>query len=96
MGTQRVQMKGVPPWLVRWACRAGIRYFSSALAALIGPDQNIFLLTVHYFNSFVPIAQQAGKPAVLGRLSLNICMSLVILLRHFMRIRKRGMLIVQY
>ncbi len=71
MGTQRVQMKGVPPWLVRWTCRAGTRDFCSALAALIGPDQNIFLLTVHCFNSFVPIAQQAGKPAVLGRLSLK-------------------------
>ncbi len=46
MGTQRVQMKGVPPGLVG--------------------------SFVHYFNSFVPIAQQAGQSAVLGRLSLSI------------------------
>ncbi len=32
--------------------------FFSALAALVGPVQNIFLLTVHYFNSFVLLAQQ--------------------------------------
>jgi hypothetical protein len=72
MVTQRGQMKGVLSWLVRWACRACTRYFCSALAALVGPVQNIFVLTVsvHYFNSFVPIAQQAGhsgQAAVLGR-----------------------------
>ncbi len=60
MGTQRVQMKGVLPWLIRWACR------------LVEPVQNTFFLTVHYFNSFVPIAQQAGQAAVLGRLSLSM------------------------
>jgi hypothetical protein len=65
-------MKWVLPWLVRWACRAGIRDFCPALAALVSPIQNIF--TVHYFNSFVPIAQQAGQAAVLGRLSLSLCL----------------------
>ncbi len=65
MGTQRVQMKGVLPWLVRWACRAGTRDFCSDLAAWVGPVQNICFLTIH--NSFVPIAQQAGQAAVLGR-----------------------------
>ncbi len=30
------------------------------LHALVGPVQNIIFLTVNYFNSFVPIAQQAG------------------------------------
>ncbi len=33
-----------------------------------------FFLTVHYLNSFVPIAQQAGQAAVLGRLSLSVCL----------------------
>jgi hypothetical protein len=42
------------------------------LTALVGPQQNIFLLNIHYFDSFVPIAQQAGQSAVLGRLSLNV------------------------
>jgi hypothetical protein len=65
-------MKGVLPWLVRWACRAGTRDFCPALAALVSPIQNIF--TVLCFNSFVPIAQQAGQAAVLGRLSLSLCL----------------------
>jgi hypothetical protein len=38
------------------------------------PEQNIFFLTVHYFNSFVPIGQQAGQAALLGRLSLSMCL----------------------
>jgi hypothetical protein len=70
MGTQRVQMKGVLPWLVRWACRAGTRAFCSALAALVGPVHR----TLFQFNSTVPIAQQAGQAAVPGRLSLIMCL----------------------
>jgi hypothetical protein len=46
----------------------------SALAALLGPVQIIFFLTVHSFNSFVPIAQQARQAAVLGRLSVSMCL----------------------
>jgi hypothetical protein len=65
-------MKEVLLCLFCWACRAGTRDFCSALAALIGPLQNIFFLTVGYFNSFVSIAQQAGQAAVLGRLSLSM------------------------
>jgi len=68
-------MKRVLPRLVLWACRAGTRDFCSALAALVGPVQNIFSLAVYYFN--IPlslIAQQAGKVAVLGRLSLSMCL----------------------
>ncbi len=42
MGTQTAQMKGVLPWLFDWACRASTRDFCSALAALVGPVQNIF------------------------------------------------------
>jgi hypothetical protein len=56
MGTQRVEVKGVIPWLFHWACRAGTRDYCSALAALVGPVQNIFFVTVHYFNLFFPIA----------------------------------------
>jgi hypothetical protein len=29
-------------WFVRWACRAGTRYFCPALAALVGPEQKYF------------------------------------------------------
>jgi hypothetical protein len=62
------------PFLVgSLACHTGTRDFWSALAALVGSVKNIFLLTVQYFNYFVPIAQQAGQAAVLGRLSLSVC-----------------------
>ncbi len=75
MGAQRVQMKGILPWSVRWDCRAGTRDSCfDVLAALVGLVQNIFFLTVHYFNSFVPIAQQAGQAVVLGHLSLSMCL----------------------
>jgi hypothetical protein len=42
MGTQRVQMKGILPWLVPWARRAGTRDFYPDFAALVSPVQNIF------------------------------------------------------
>ncbi len=57
---------------------AGTRDFCSSLAALVGPVQNIFFLTVHYFNFFVPIAQHAGQAAVLGGLSLYVCLWFVL------------------
>jgi hypothetical protein len=59
---------------VRWACRAGTRDFCSALAALVDPVQQKNFLTVHYFKSIVPIAQQAGQAAVLGHPSLSMCL----------------------
>jgi hypothetical protein len=49
----------------------GTRDFCSAFAALVGLVHNIFFFVVHYFNSFIPITQQAGQAAVLGRLSLK-------------------------
>ncbi len=72
MGTQRVQMKGVFSWLVRWACRDCTRDFCSALAALVSPVQNIFSPSEHYFGFFVLIAQQGRQAAVLGRLSHSV------------------------
>jgi hypothetical protein len=41
--------------------------FCSALATLVGPVRNIFFLTVHYFNSFIPNSR-AGSP------SLSMCL----------------------
>ncbi len=62
------------PFLVgSLACHASARDFCSDLAALVGSVKNIFLLTVQNLNYFVPIAQQAGQAAVLGRLSLSEC-----------------------
>jgi hypothetical protein len=62
MGTYGVQIKGAPPWLVRWARRAGTKDFYPCLA----------VLTAHYFTLCVPIAQQPEQAAVLSRLSLNV------------------------
>ncbi len=41
MGTQRVQMKGVLPRLVRWACRAFTWDFCSDFAALVSPVHQV-------------------------------------------------------
>jgi hypothetical protein len=57
------------PFLVDKLC-----FFCSVLAAQVGPVQNIFILTIYYLYSFVPIAQQAGQAAVLGSLSLSMCL----------------------
>jgi hypothetical protein len=64
----------LPLWLIRWARRAGTRDFYPDLAAPVGPVQNIFFPTIHYFTSFVPIAQEVGQTVVLRRLSL-VCVS---------------------
>ncbi len=71
MGTQRVQMRGVLPYLVCWACRAGTSGFCSALAALVGRVQNI-ISSPYTISFFCSIAQQARQAAVLGRLSLSM------------------------
>ncbi len=68
MGTQRVQMKG------GWACRAGTIDFCHVMAFQVGPVQNIFFLAVHFFNSFVSIAHQAGQAVLQGRLSFYVCL----------------------
>jgi hypothetical protein len=54
MGTHRVQMKRVLPWLLCWACRAGTRNFFPALAALVSPVQSIFYLAVHNISIHLP------------------------------------------
>jgi hypothetical protein len=65
-------MKGVLPWLVHWACRAGTRDFCSVFSSR--PRTKYFFLAVRYFHYFFPIAQQAGQAAMLGRLSLSVCL----------------------
>ncbi len=71
MGAQRVQMKGVLPWLVRWACCAGTRNFGPALAALLAQYKIFFLH--HISINLSPSPQQAGQAVVLGRLSFSMC-----------------------
>jgi hypothetical protein len=42
MGTYKVQIEKILPWLVRWACRASTRDFCPALAALVDTVQIFF------------------------------------------------------
>jgi hypothetical protein len=49
MGTYGIQMKGVLPWVVRWAHLAGTRDFYPALAALVSPVQYFFHPTLFHF-----------------------------------------------
>jgi hypothetical protein len=37
------------------------RFLSCIGCSIVGPVQKYFFLPVHYFNSFVPIAQQVGR-----------------------------------
>ncbi len=68
-------MKGVLSWVGSWACHFGTRDFCAALAALVGTVKNIFSLTLHYFHSFVPIAQQARGRQPCRVAYLLICVS---------------------
>jgi hypothetical protein len=74
MGTQRVQMKGGLPLVVRWARRAGKREVYPALAALVSPVQNSFSSPCTTSIYVSPSSQQPGQAVVQGRLSLNVCL----------------------
>jgi hypothetical protein len=68
-------MKGVLPWLVRWARRAGTVDFCLALAALVRPVKNSIFLTANLLTFLGPIAQ---KPGHRGRQSCwvaSLCVS---------------------
>jgi hypothetical protein len=83
METYGVQMKGILPCLVRWACRAGTRDFLSCLGCSSQPVKNVFSLTAHYLLFYVfHIAQQSGQAVVPGHLSLSMCIWLR--LRHWL------------
>ncbi len=90
MGTQRVQMKKVLPWLLCWPNSAGTRDFCPALAAaLVDPVQNNFFLTEHFINSF-PHRPTSWAAVLLGRLSLNVCLTVSDF--HIHKISKSGRL----
>ncbi len=59
-GDSKLQMKG---FFLGWACRAGTRDFCSALAALIGPVQNIFSSLYVQFICPHRLASWAGSRA---------------------------------
>jgi hypothetical protein len=70
MGTQRVQVKGVLPWLVHRALHTGTRDFCPAQAqgGPFFPHRTLFrFICPHRL-------QQAGQAVVQGRLSLNVCL----------------------
>jgi hypothetical protein len=71
--TSTVQMKGILPWLVRWAFTCPYKRFLSSLGCSSRPNTKYLFPHVHYFNSFVPTAQQVGQAVVLVRLSLSMC-----------------------
>jgi hypothetical protein len=48
------------------------KIFLSSLGCSSRPSTTYIFLPVNYFNSFVPVAQQARQAVVLGRLSLNV------------------------
>jgi hypothetical protein len=52
------------------------------------PGTKYFFISVNFFTSFVPIAQQAGLAVVLGRLSL--CMCLLLRLERKVSENRRG------
>jgi hypothetical protein len=60
IGTPGDYIKGVLPWLVRWARRIRKIDLCPALAALVSPVQNIIFLTAHFLTLLVPIAQKPG------------------------------------
>jgi hypothetical protein len=68
-------MKGVFSWLVRWACRAGTRDFCSALAAIAGPDPNIFFPRRTLFQFLCPNRPASWAGSRVGS-PVSYCLSL--------------------
>jgi hypothetical protein len=66
-------MRGALPWLIRWAFRAGTRDFFSAMAAPVGTVQMSFS-SPYTISIFCPHSLQARQAAVLGPLSLSMCL----------------------
>ncbi len=64
-GPSLVGSLGLSCWYMR---------FLVCLGCSSRPSTKYFFLTIHNLTSFVPIAQQAGQAAVLGRLSLSMCL----------------------
>ncbi len=94
MGTQRVQMNGDLHWLVRWGSLCWYKILLSCLGCSSRPSTKYFFphRPIQYFNSFVPIAQQAGHAVGQGRLSLNVCLCALIDF-HFSCVHSLGNLI---
>ncbi len=61
-------------WFVRLVVGCRYKRFLSCLGCSSRPSTTNFFLTVHYFNLCVPIPQQGRQAAMLGRLSLSMCL----------------------
>ena len=62
MGTQRVQMKGVLPWLIRWACIADTKDFFLVLPLVLQSAQyKIFFHTLSYQGTLHPKRTAPGR-----------------------------------
>ncbi len=72
--SKRTNENGVLSWLVRWACRAGTRDFLFCLGCSIRPSTKYFFPHRTLLPFLCPIGQQAGQAAVLGRLSVIMCL----------------------
>ncbi len=70
--SKRTNEKG-PSLIGSLSWRAGTIDFCSALAALVGPGQNMFFLTVHYFI----LISLSPSPCKLGRQSCGVACLLV-------------------
>jgi hypothetical protein len=64
MGTQRVQMKRVLPWLVRWVRHAGPRWLLSCLGCS-GQLSTRYTISIY-------VSSSPGQAVVQGRLFLNV------------------------
>jgi|688.fasta_scaffold1491409_1 hypothetical protein len=76
-GDSKRKMKGVIPQLACQACRASTRKFLFCHGCSSRTSKNVFFLIIQYFNSLVPIAQQAGQASMLSRLFFSICLWLL-------------------
>ncbi len=69
MGTQRVQMKGVLPWLVHLGLSCRYKRLLSCLGCSGQPSTKYFFLSPYTISILcVPIAQQPGQAVVQGRM----------------------------
>jgi hypothetical protein len=83
MGTQRVQMNGVLPLLIRWAHRAGTRYFILPWL-LYSAQYKIFFPHCTLFQFMCRHCPATWEAVVQGRLSRNVCLRFFpIVKKHF-------------
>ncbi len=76
-GTQRVEMKGIFPWLIRWLLHAFTRFlsrFGCSAQNKIYFNFPQYRRTLFQFMCPSPIAHQLGQAVVQGRLSMNVCL----------------------